>query len=1401
MPFLDESLVTCLRCGTADVHLCAFVGASALLCWMALAHGWAVTDSEDELGSDELGDGLEAQSAPRPKKRGRPPGRKRTLAPAAIVAVSVPKSELNPVASGLSSVLADVPRVSGLDVLCDVLCAASMCPAADSHPLTDHLLGAGVRPCIGPTAEAAMLDEEVTNIARTLLQVAAAMHVGTLGLYASLLLRLHALFSSGALEPVMLLQWGTFDETPMVLREKLNKGADEGSGPAVSRQGKPLKILQSDFIVAILCAVRGADDSHEAFELMVLPVPLHLQSLDRATGPNLVQALDRVFSIPQLSSLRAAVPLVVDAYTGDRASANDCAVGQRSELLTRRDGFPSPTLRLPCFAHVGATAQGRSFGPVQREITGVIALALVMAGPGELVSLQRIMECVLASGTEVRRGTHVFAAEWADYRDSVLDLFVGRVDCISTPVGRERRRELGRLLCSNLASSSIILYSDAELSVHQWAKLVVRYVLPRPVPLFARHRWVAAYDPLAECGLLSACHDLLGRACVPWLQGQTTSKIKVPRVPVLCDWIVESEDEGGNEAAEAAEHLAIEDGAVDSEPEPDDQEEALVELTLRQQSGQVPKNTSKDPSKVMSEFNRKQRMKCLEFCQHPDSGHNLVLMRVAMTLCVTFLRGILVLASDAWQNRKHAGVVLGKPWSCRMLEAHKGELSAKIRSRASLLLHQDSGSTEWKAVPPMGRTFGSASKALSMVATAMCTLDFLAFTPWQGMPYAIWSLLSGLMACALGILMLPLCLLGSWARDLICNFVKPALSMTACAEILLGNRFRAVLVSLGAILRYDICALECRNAQIRRFAKHAQTWRNGFPEASARFLMMRHRVTRWRRHPPDAAAKPRRVRRRGRGLIGRSARAKARAKAVAKPKAHPKQRVRKKPQKTVRRTGIGKGGRQGGGGWHRAAVGDYLRGLRRLDPDDRAPLLEAANAYAREVWLAQDHRFRRYCELGEAETLRRRYGGKPLARKMNEGGQPKIRKRSFHESHPEWSFSGPFVTPGSGSVADPQMGLHLHEVQAWAEVQPKLRMQQSDLPAQAVPVVGPGLGAQSMDLRMVECKPPSQALLAATLDASAQALGSQGKLVEHWGVMHETVSHVTAPAPPPKKAKSKKSEVGNPKCLMSRRCVCCLGKDSLPLRLQAVLKSWFCKGGLGRRTYSQQGAVFCLSRAGIPDDCARWFFIGCGDLRYSWFITQELVPCSRSLALKELDAESFHVLECISSGARARPHPLFTLDVDSNVPWHVQLFGLQFESHELMVAFRPVALVRAMSDVLAFWSPGSKPLPRPARKKLVIKPLADVPVLVPLADILPGDNNLPAAQSEDAGQPGEDPVNDAASDAPASSESVASPRGVDGVGGVLDDSDAAADVGWEISDVSSDEDVDRGCYVCVLFFF
>ena len=165
--------------------------------------------------------------------------------------------------------------------------------------------------------------------------------------------------------------------------------------------------------------------------------------------------------------------------------------------------------------------------------------------------------------------------------------------------------------------------------------------------------------------------------------------------------------------------------------------------------------------------------------------------------------------------------------------------------------------------------------------------------------------------------------------------------------------------------------------------------------------------------------------------------------------------------------------------------------------------------------------------------------------------------------------------------------------------------------------------------------------------------------------------------------------------------------------------------------------------------------------------------------------------------SRARPHCLFTLDVDSNVPWHVQLFQLQLESHELMVAFRPVALVQAVPDVVACWSLVSGKPPRGARK-LAIEPLAYVPAMAFVPALALAD--MPAARVEGAASDAaEDPIDDGASDSSSSHQSDVA-RGADGVGGALDDLDAAADVGWDISDVSSDEDVYGGHYVCVLFF-
>ena len=84
----------------------------------------------------------------------------------------------------------------------------------------------------------------------------------------------------------------------------------------------------------------------------------------------------------------------------------------------------------------------------------------------------------------------------------------------------------------------------------------------------------------------------------------------------------------------------------------------------------------------------------------------------------------------------------------------------------------------------------------------------------------------------------------------------------------------------------------------------------------------------------------------------------------------------------------------------------------------------------------------------------------------------------------------------------------------------------------AVLVVAGLEGARaSMDVKMAEARPPPKALLQATLDASSQAQGGHGKLLEHWAQLHDTIRHDTAPAPPRRPKQKRKTQFGNVRCL------------------------------------------------------------------------------------------------------------------------------------------------------------------------------------------------------------------------------------------------------------------------------
>ena len=195
--------------------------------------------------------------------------------------------------------------------------------------------------------------------------------------------------------------------------------------------------------------------------------------------------------------------------------------------------------------------------------------------------------------------------------------------------------------------------------------------------------------------------------------------------------------------------------------------------------------------------------------------------------------------------------------------------------------------------------------------------------------------------------------------------------------------------------------LECRNAQIRRCCI-SRTWKARFPEVSSRFLLQMYRtsVREGVPHEPEQKRRPR-GNAQGRKSMKKAAKKQAlsakRKQAEAKrPKGgksgKPRRRFR---TKQGRQRNIGTGQRQGGGGWHRAAVSKFLRGLKWRDEEERKFHFRAANQYALDLAEAQDDEFAEVLAKGRAATVSRRNGGVsfPWRREERQSERPP-RKRS-----------------------------------------------------------------------------------------------------------------------------------------------------------------------------------------------------------------------------------------------------------------------------------------------------------------------------------------------------------------------------------------------------------------------
>ena len=86
------------------------------------------------------------------------------------------------------------------------------------------------------------------------------------------------------------------------------------------------------------------------------------------------------------------------------------------------------------------------------------------------------------------------------------------------------------------------------------------------------------------------------------------------------------------------------------------------------------------------------------------------------------------------------------------------------------------------------------------------------------------------------ILATPDCRLDEWTKRFLQRFNSVAK--------LLSDDCIAILMALGQMIHFEICAIECRNAQIRRRARNSDTWLADFLQISARWFFMRLRANR-----------------------------------------------------------------------------------------------------------------------------------------------------------------------------------------------------------------------------------------------------------------------------------------------------------------------------------------------------------------------------------------------------------------------------------------------------------------------------------------------------------------------------------------------------------------------------
>ena len=570
------------------------------------------------------------------------------------------------------------------------------------------------------TAVAAQLQITIPQFTQRLLLIAAGLYFGArvwVGQILQRILSWHEENPSGKL--LASCTYIEYDETPLRCRSDVESAKDqralvdtataplsEEQLPRKEQEPVVSKLFQAELWIS--CLVQPVSDlPHMVIHSIHVPCPVLLG--DRGTAEVVRAVVSEMLEVPTLDKVAAADGVAHFALsTSDRASAN---LRAEDALYFDRPGVLK--LHLPCGAHIVSTSTARAFGCTAGDISGIIALSIVLRGAAG--SANRFRKCIKDVLLGVVVSPLPAPGAYAAHSAAIIDL------CLQSGGGKTvgyalRRRFLLRTLVNDDWSTDDIIYfagseeGAAAFQKEEWATKVANLLLPvaPSVQNSGTTRWVNSVEPLKAYCLAANCHNLLTRA------GRAFFDIKNDRNNDGTDpWGISDDDDddhGKSKAKNSSKSVA-----VVSDP--------------TEVGEKVGVSAERD---AVEEFNVKQRGSATRLISS-NPQHRLVVETIVFgSLCTRCLQSIEKFAGNFFDLVQEAAHHMASSFGCRVLAAHQGSIHEAVPGIVRSLLFSND---PWKALHPGARTWGHAGLGFVCISVFLCSMQQLLWSFWATYPY------------------------------------------------------------------------------------------------------------------------------------------------------------------------------------------------------------------------------------------------------------------------------------------------------------------------------------------------------------------------------------------------------------------------------------------------------------------------------------------------------------------------------------------------------------------------------------------------------------------------------------------------------------------------------------------